>query len=323
MLVGARGFDGPGMGRITRPVLAANWMAARSSIEQLAIPSRGVRLWLPPAYDAQPDRRFPTLYVHDGQNLLDDHESWTGHSWRLASTLSRLIAAGAVEQLILVLLDNVPDRRALEYSDSPIGDAYLHFCFGELKPRIDAEFRTLPAAQHTSAMGSSLGGLAAFRALWKRPDAVGHCACLSPVFQPPLLLDVALNGARLGAVAPAPAPPRIYIDNGGDTPEQSVSLFDVRDGFNPGYWFLDSQLQPGVDAMRQVLDLHRVAHEYHREPGGRHNERGWSARVERPLRHLYGVGRPSASAHRAAGSVVSVARRAPAASQARSTGHAT
>lgn len=283
-------FDGPGMGRIARPSLVSTWMASRSRLEQLAIPTRNVRLWLPPAYDRSRTARFPTLYVHDGQNVLDDHESWTGHSWRLASTLSRLITAGAAAQVILVVIDNVSERRALEYSDSPVGDAYLDFVFGELKPRIDCEFRTLAAADQTAVMGSSLGGLAAFRALWKRPEDVGHCACLSPVFQLPLLLDVALNGGRLGATPARHAPRKIYIDNGGDTAEQSVSLIDLADGLNPGYWFLDSQLQPGVDAMRQALDLHRLPYQYHREPGGRHNERGWSLRLERPLLHLFGSG---------------------------------
>lgn len=291
LVASSAGFDGPGMGRIARPSIASKWMLSRSRIEQLAIPSRSVRVWLPPAYDAQPNRRFPTLYVHDGQNVLEDSESWTGHSWRLASTLSRLITDGACRQVILVLVDNVSERRALEYSDSPVGDAYLDFVFGELKPRIDAEFRTLVDADYTAAMGSSLGGLAAFRALWKRPEQIGHCACLSPVFQLPLLLDVALNaGRRLGG--PSARQPRIYIDNGGDTPEQSVSLIDLGDGLNPGYWFLDSQLQPGVDAMRQALDLHRLPYEYHREPGGRHNERGWSRRIERPLLHLFGTVEP-------------------------------
>jgi predicted alpha/beta superfamily hydrolase len=279
-------FDGPGVGRIARPLMIEKWMEARSSIEQLAIPTRNVKVWLPPAYDTRPRRRFPVLYVHDGQNVLDDRESWTGHSWRLGSTLSELILAGSVEDVILVLIDNVSDRRHLEYSDSPSGDAYLSFLCDQIKPRIDAEFRTLAASEHTSVMGSSLGGLAAFCAVWKRPDAVGHCACLSPVFQAPLLLDVAFNaGRRLGNDGAR----RVYIDNGGDTPEKSVSLFDWRDGPNPGYWFLDSQLQPGVDGMRQALDLHGVAYEYYREPGGRHNERGWSQRIERPLRHLFGV----------------------------------
>jgi pimeloyl-ACP methyl ester carboxylesterase len=151
-------------------------------------------------------------------------------------------------------------------------------------------------------MGSSLGGLVAFRTFWKRPDVVGHCACLSPVFQMPLLLDVAMNawrrleaGSGAGALGMAKSgaggvvrPPRIYIDNGGDTSDARVSLIDWRDGPNPGYWFLDSQLQPGVDVMRTALELHGVPFEYHREPGGRHNERGWAQRIERPLRYLYG-----------------------------------
>ncbi|KAJ1638534.1 Alpha/Beta hydrolase protein [Pavlovales sp. CCMP2436] len=277
-------FDGPGMGRIARPILAETWMQSRTALEQLAIPNRNIKVWLPPAYDFQVSTRYPVLYVHDGQNVVDDAESWTGHSWRLASTLSRLISAGQCREVILVCVDNVTDRRRFEYSDSPVGDAYLGFLCDDIKPWIDKEFRTLPSAKDTSVMGSSLGGLAAFCSMWKRPDVVGHCACLSPVFQMPLLLDVALNGGRRRSSFS-----RIYIDNGGDTDEQRVELWDWKDGSNPGYWWLDSQLQPGVDAMRQALGLHETPFKYHREPGGRHNERGWSLRMERPLLHLFGL----------------------------------
>lgn len=105
----------------------------------------------------------------------------------------------------------------------------------------------------------------------------------SPVFQPPLIAEVALR-RRLRPDA------RLYIDNGGDTATRKVPLIEVADGLDPvwqiGSWYLDTSLQPGVDALCAALRTQGVAFEYHREAGGRHNARAWGSRVERPLRAL-------------------------------------
>ena len=80
------------------------------------------------------------------------------------------------------------------------------------------------------------------------------------------------------------------IDNGGDTAETKVSPMpeSISDFVEPGWFWLDTNLQPGVDAMCAALRWHHVEHAFHRAPGGRHNEAAWAARVERPLRHLLG-----------------------------------
>lgn len=274
-------------------------------MSRLVLPERTVRVWLPPEYHASTAARFPVLYVHDGQHVMADSST---RSWRLGETLSRLIGAGLIDAPIVVMMDCVgsdqlgdagPDfypvvrRRWLEYGDvgaNPFGDAYLSYICDVLKPAIDTQFRTLDGPEHTSAMGSSMGGLAAFVALWRRPEIFGNALCLSPVFQAPLIADVALRAAgRLAAPQRAsPTPTRLYIDNGGDTPRRRVALFEPADGDDAGWWWLDTQLQPGVDGMRAALSLRGVRFDYHREPGGRHNERAWGARVERPLRYLYG-----------------------------------
>mmetsp|Transcript_22423 Transcript_22423/g.70117 ORF Transcript_22423/g.70117 Transcript_22423/m.70117 type:complete len:422 (+) Transcript_22423:2-1267(+) len=282
----ALALDGAGLGRLTRSAQVARWMAARPLVDQLLMPTRTVKVWLPPAYRTHKTARFPVLYAHDGQNVIHDHESWTGHSWRLTAALSAMIAEGLLPpeaQPIVVAIDNTGRRRHLEYSDSPPGDAYLDFVCEGIKPRIDAEFRTRSEPEHTHAIGASLGGLCAFRSVWTRPAHFGNCAALSPVFQPPLVMDVAMNGHRLKSTPGG----RVYIDNGGDTDEEKVALVDFFDGPNPGYFWLDTQLQPGVDAMKAVLELHNLDFGYHRAPGGRHNERGWASRIRLPLEHLF------------------------------------
>ena len=91
---------------------------------------------------------------------------------------------------------------------------------------------------------------------------------------------------------------RIYLDNGGDTDDVAVPFFDLGDHFtlndnwlNPGYWWLDTSLQPMIDAVRWLLEQGQVDYLYERFPGGRHNERAWGLRIDRPLLALYGKGR--------------------------------
>jgi len=87
----------------------------------------------------------------------------------------------------------------------------------------------------------------------------------------------------------------IYIDNGGDVEDTRVPVFEALDHFtlnerwwNPGYWWLDTSLQPMIDAMRWTLDQAGVNYTYEKFPGGRHNERAWAQRIHRPLLALYG-----------------------------------
>eukprot|EP00287_Rhodomonas_sp_CCMP768_P007706 CAMPEP_0196725850 /NCGR_PEP_ID=MMETSP1091-20130531/7270_1 /TAXON_ID=302021 /ORGANISM="Rhodomonas sp., Strain CCMP768" /LENGTH=310 /DNA_ID=CAMNT_0042068177 /DNA_START=37 /DNA_END=965 /DNA_ORIENTATION=- len=278
-------------GRVVRPQAVQRLFSDRNFFDKALLPERDVQVWLPPGYRDEPNARFPVLYCHDGQNLWDAEQSWTGWSWKLRETLEDLIAGGFIEKPIVVTIDNdstellpMLRRRHLEYSgETWLGERFLQFLCDELKPCIDREFRTLPAAEHTSVMGSSMGGLCAFRAVWDRPDTFGNCACLSPVFQAPLLADVALNGRRLKDLAP-----KMYLDIGGDSEESKVPMFVWEEGVHAGYWWLDSQLQPGVETMRRLLEWHNVQHDFFFAQGSRHNERAWAQRIDRPLRALFG-----------------------------------
>lgn len=291
------GSNGAAIAPATGRLVAAPHIPRRGLLDGILLPERDIRVWLPPGYDEDEQRRFPVLYVHDGQNMMRSRTSWRDRpSWELGSTFSWLLARDQVEPAIVVMIDSVEvgsgplnnpllRRRWLEYdSNTPVfGERYLTFVCDELKPAIDAEFRTLTGPAATSSLGSSMGGLCSFLLLWKRPDTFGNSACLSPVFQAPLIADVALRGSRLH-----PTDARVYIDNGGDADGQRVPVLDLLDGPEAGWWWLDSQLQPGIDGMRAALELHNVPFKYHRAPGARHNERAWARRVDLPLLHLYG-----------------------------------
>jgi len=253
------------------------------------------------------------MYVADGQNAIDDGDSWTGYSWRMAGALVRLAERGCLglptisdtsnmnvdPMPILVLLpsaegDFVPGvrRRHLEYGDTsvPIAQAHADFVVQRVMPLVNARFRTIadnPAA--TSAIGTSMGGQASLHLLLRHPDKFGAVAALSPAFQPATIAAVAASADVLRNKT-------IYIDNGGDDEPSNVKVpfFDVFDHttskhwWNPGYFWLDTQLQPGIDAMRAALDLVGVEYKYEKFAGGRHNERAWAQRIHVPLMHLFG-----------------------------------
>ncbi len=150
--------------------------------------SRQISVYLPEAYFAQPTRRFPVFYLHDGQNLIDPRTSYIpGRTWRVASTTDRLIAENCIEPIILVGVANTGLRRMSEYTPTRDfrmgggdGALYGRLLIEELKPFIDNTFRTLSGPSDTGLGGSSLGGLITLFLGLTHPDCFGKLAVLSP-----------------------------------------------------------------------------------------------------------------------------------------------
>ncbi|HEX2865045.1 MAG TPA: alpha/beta hydrolase-fold protein, partial [Deinococcales bacterium] len=142
--------------------------------------TRHLLAWLPPSYEASPERRYPVVYLHDGQNLFDAATSFSGQwrvdgEWRVDESMTRLAAEGL--EAIVVGIPNAGDDRPLEYSahrHSILGGGrapdYVRFLAETVKPPVDATLRTLPGREDTTVAGSSLGGLVSLRALFDRPD---------------------------------------------------------------------------------------------------------------------------------------------------------
>ena len=128
---------------------------------------RDLIVYVPPMYDAQPDRRYPVLFMQDGQNLFDPETSFIkGNYWRLGETADELIVSQQIDPLIMVGIYNTGVHRIDEYTpleDKRLGggqaDAYGQMLVEELKPFIDHSYRTLPGAENCGMGGSSLGGL--------------------------------------------------------------------------------------------------------------------------------------------------------------------
>ncbi len=228
---------------------------------------RSVLVWLPPGYESETDRRYPVLYMHDGQNVFDPSTSFLGIDWQVDEVADSLIRADILPAILIVAVYNTVDR-GRDYSNSREGKAYMRFLADSLKPFIDRTYRTRPEASATATMGSSLGGLISFLLAWNYPEVFGSAACLSPAF-------IGKHRTAIAMVREQPEPAgrlRLYIDNGGKD--------------------LDLRLQPGVDAM---LDALRTAGfvdgrnlMWFQDSTAGHNEAAWAKRVWRPLLFLFG-----------------------------------
>src|SRR5688572_19308498 len=129
--------------------------------------NRTVRVRLPQSYWRETNRRYPVLYVHDGQNAFASagpHCCFGWGSWQLDTTAARLADEGRMQEIIIVAVDNSRFRYQ-EYRGPIADDAqsrytnYAAFLVRELKPLIDKEYRTKKTARDTAVLGSSMGGI--------------------------------------------------------------------------------------------------------------------------------------------------------------------
>jgi predicted alpha/beta superfamily hydrolase len=197
--------------------------------EPLAMPgldrSRTLRLRLPRDYATGGERRYPVIYMHDGQNLFDNATSGFGE-WQVDETLDALSASHGFEAIV-VGIDSVAELRRREltpYDYAPWGksegEAYLAFVVGTVKPYIDAHYRTLPDRSHTAIFGSSLGGLMSHYAMHRYPEVFARAGVFSPAYwAAPQLFEYART-------RPLPADARLYFYMGGR--EGGSYLTDVK-----------------------------------------------------------------------------------------------
>src|ERR1017187_1759497 len=155
---------------------------------------RTVRIYLPPSYRLELNRRYPALYLHDGQNVLSSAGTnicFGWGSWDLDKTVDELCQARKMQEIILVAVDNTKARYAeycgrhhsAETNGNTEFENYTAFLIRELKPKIDSSYRTRPEPANTGIMGSSLGGICSIVLAWEHPDVFGRGASLSGAFQ--------------------------------------------------------------------------------------------------------------------------------------------
>lgn len=158
---------------------AACSVCAVHELEDAAGVKHSYRVFFPPGYAENTLKRYPVLYMQDGQNLFFPDEAYGGHHWKVEETLKLLSGMSACEEVLVVGV--YPNDRMREYT-RPGYAAYGRFLAKTLKPAVDRDFRTLPGPGHTAVMGSSLGGVVSFHLAWEYPHLFGKAACLSSTF---------------------------------------------------------------------------------------------------------------------------------------------
>lgn len=146
--------------------------------------TRRVWIYLPENYSTNTAKRFPVLYMHDGQNVFDDATSYSGE-WGVDEFLDSTRLA----QSIVVAVDHGGNKRLNEYNPydhekfgKGEGGAYVDFLVKTLKPYIDQHYRTLADQKNTAIAGSSMGGLISLYAILKYPAVFGGAGIFSPAF---------------------------------------------------------------------------------------------------------------------------------------------
>lgn len=242
---------------------------------------RTVYVFLPPGYESDPAVRYPVLYMHDGQNLFDARTAFIGVEWRVDETVTRLVESGEIEPIIVVGVSNAGDRRVIEYT--PVADArrgggggqhYADFLVNELKPFIDSSYRTLPDAEHTGIMGSSLGGLISFFVAWTRPGVFSRVGAMSTSY-------AWADGQIIDFVSAQPAPRglRVWIDIGTAEDRDDSDGDSVPDIIALHRRMRDILVSKGLEPGRTL--------KYVEDEGARHDERAWAARLPAALRFLF------------------------------------
>jgi predicted alpha/beta superfamily hydrolase len=250
-------------------------MVHRGFQSQILPDKRDLIVYLPPGYEAELERRYPVLYMHDGQNLFDPATSYIkGKTWQVRESADAAIEAGEVEPLVIVGIYNTGNRRLAEYTpekDWQMGggeaDSYGELLTRELMPWIAERYRVLGGREHTGLGGSSLGGLVSLYLGLKYAEVFGRLAVLSP--------SVWWNHKSILGFVSETAPllrhrPRIWLDAGDH--EGRTTLKDTQ--------VLAQRLRANGWVEDESLHFEKVR-------GGTHDEASWATRVEPLLRFLF------------------------------------
>lgn len=146
---------------------------------------RKLHIYLPNEYD-QTNERYPVMYMFDGHNLYHDYEATYGKSWGLESFLDTWD-----KKMIVVGMEcsHRGDERLYEYCPyvkrmfgktiNGIGDQTFQWIMHDIKPYIDANFRTYGHREATAIAGSSMGGIMSMYGVLKYNDVFSKAAVIS------------------------------------------------------------------------------------------------------------------------------------------------
>lgn len=194
---------------------------------------RTIRVWLPENYDANDKtKKFPVLYMHDGQNLFDFYTSFVGE-WEVDETISRLIDEG-YPGAIVVGIDNSPDRlnelspswarsKAGKILEKPSGENYAKFIVNEVIPFINKNYPTLTDRENTLIGGSSMGGVMSLFMALNYADIFGGGLLFSSALQ--LYEEKALDDFLRNNISKAKNLPNLYIYSGNAGGDKAIGMY--------------------------------------------------------------------------------------------------
>jgi enterochelin esterase-like enzyme len=243
--------------------------------------TRFLRVWLPSGYDDAENagRRYPVLYLNDGQNLFEPATAFAGIEWQVDETADRLIRDGAVPPVIFVGMDNTGRDRIREYmpyrSMHPRllrvqGRYYPDFLMKEVMPFVESNYRVASGPENTGLGGSSLGALIALYTAIARPGVIGRLLLESP--------SLWASGRQLIKESRSVRawPERIFLGVGtaeaGSAERSRTVVDDVREL---------------VAIMRRAVLSERRLRLVVKDGAG-HNEAAWAERFPEALRFLFG-----------------------------------
>ena len=225
---------------------------------------RRAYIYLPASYEKNPDKHYPVMYMFDGHNVFFDSDATYGKSWGMNKYMQ-----SSKKELILVAVEcnHKGNSRIVEYSPFTYenaalgrvrgkGKVYMNWLIHELKPFIDANYRTLTDRSNTAIAGSSMGGLMALYAVCVFNHVFGRAACLSPSLwvSPGKVLEMI-------ARAPVKSDTCIYLDYGS---EEMFNHAANRESLSSASHML---------LTKQVNLTSRIV------PGGNHSEASWERQI--------------------------------------------
>jgi predicted alpha/beta superfamily hydrolase len=250
--------------------------------------TRSIRVLLPPDYYAAKNssKRYPVLYMLDGQNLFDACLSDVSHAeWQVDETVYRLIREKAIPEMIVVGIDHAGMKRAYEflpYRDSfnpdmedPAGAHFPDFLVNEVMPLVNSQYRTLTGHGNTALGGSSYGGVATLYALMARPQTFGYGLIESPTIWVGM-------GQLIRDTAPLVALPRkVFMAFGSEEVSHGAAEKQVQGFFAT------------VVANFKAAGYDDSNFRYVYEQGAKHSESAWAQRLPDALKFLFADWQPS------------------------------
>ena len=276
-----------------------------------SLPTRSLYIYLPRGYDEHSDKRYPVLYMHDGQNVFETfvEDSYAG-SWRADETADALVASGRMKECVIVAVSNGGLARMSEYlppyavfrprrprqpkpvlkvAEQPLeplkggADKTLAYYRDEVAVYLEEHYRVLTGREFTATCGASMGGLFSAYIAWEHPDFAQHHAMMSSSF---------------------------WITRNDQGKTETIERFrtgerrDVRLWLDSGTGDRDSDSNDNMYATEKARDaLLENGYElgpdfqYYLDEGAIHHESAWAARLDKVFSFLMPVEVPVASSH--------------------------